>query len=130
MQPAVWREDEMLSPCMPPRVKQSNEPLALRIHRRDVWALLPVTANAAQAEVIQVIGTLVLPSDDVVDLVSHHRDILRERAVLARTPGAALDRVAKLLGKSHDAARTVRSASAWSLSKLSMSFSRMISSYS
>ena len=53
-----------------------------------------------------------LPADDVVDLMREDGAFLREMAVFARAMCAALDGVANLRRDLHDAARTVRNASA------------------
>ena len=69
-----------------------------------------VAANTRQTQVIEIIGTLMLSPDDVIDLMGKHRSFLREVAVLADTAGAALNRVSDQVGDRREATRMVRNA--------------------
>src|SRR4051794_28475547 len=71
-----------------------------------------------------------LPSNDVIDLVAQNRGRLREQAILTGVASTVLDQLSGLSGNFHEAARTDKNASAWSLRTLSISFSRTISAYS
>ncbi len=60
-------------------------------------ALLLIAAEAAQAEVVDVIGAAVLAANDVINLVKQHGRLLGRRAILARTSGALPHELASLV---------------------------------
>jgi hypothetical protein len=72
----VRLEEEMLVPSVEPRVEQADNrkaPRRDRIDRRDVGALLEVAAQAAEAQVVRLVGAEVLARDDVIHLMRQDR---------------------------------------------------------
>jgi hypothetical protein len=55
MQASVLAQGEVLSPGMTPGMKQGHDEVSLRIYRCDIRALLQITTNATQAEIIRII---------------------------------------------------------------------------
>src|SRR5262245_1168800 len=113
---------------MLPRMKQGHGEVGDGVHRSDVRALFQIATSAAQTEVVRIIRPTVLTGDDVIDLVRNDRGLLGKMAVLARTLSAALDQLPYCARHLHEAARIVQSPSAWSRSRLRVSFSFTISS--
>src|SRR6478735_8944824 len=121
---------EVLEPGVATGMIQRHHVARSRVDGRDVRALLLIAADAAQAEVVDVIGAEVLAANDVINLVRQHGRVLGQRAILARTSGALPHELASLVRQTHEAKRTARSSSACSLSKLRVSLSRTSSEYS
>ena len=76
-----------------------------------VRALLQIATNAAEAQVIGIIRSAVLPPDGVVDLMGQNRR-LRKAAVLTGAVGTPLDQLPRVARQLHEAARMVQNSSA------------------
>ena len=93
-------------------MEQGHDDAGSWIDRRNIRTLLQIAANATETQIVQVIGPLVLSSDDVINLMEQDRCLLREVAVLAAGASPALHSLSGLAGEPHEAARTVQNASA------------------
>jgi hypothetical protein len=91
VQPTVRVEGEVLPPPLAPRVKEGDNEASFGIDGGEVRSLLLVAPDAAQTEVVDVIGPLVLLSDDMIDLMREDRRFLREPAIFTGPAGASLD---------------------------------------
>jgi len=81
----------MIVPQVPTRVEQRDDAAGVGVDGRDVWSLLQVATHTAEAEVLELVGAAVLPTDDVIDLVGQQGRSLRQPAVLARALRTSLD---------------------------------------
>lgn len=93
-------------------MEESHDELRIWIHGRNVRSFLQVAADTAEAKVLGVIGSTVLPPNDVIDLMRQNRRILRKAAVLADPLSALLDQLPHIAGDFHDAARIDQKSSA------------------
>jgi allantoicase len=66
MQPSAWVQGEVLLPGMAPRMKQGHEETRRRVDGRDVRALVQITANATEAEILNIVCPLALSSDPMM----------------------------------------------------------------
>ncbi len=103
---------EMFLPRLPPGVIERHDEVGLGVDGRDIRPLLQVAANAAQAQIVGIVRSAVLPSDDVVNLMGQNRRVLGKTAVLTRGVRTSLDQVPRVARKPHEAARTVQNSSA------------------
>ena len=62
-------EDEMFRPGLTSGMKEGHDRACFRVDRGDVRPLLQVASDAAQTEIVQVVGSSMLSPDDVIDLV-------------------------------------------------------------
>lgn len=58
----------MFRPDIAPRMKEANDFAAMRVNAGNVWTLEAVAMDASQGEVINIGGSAMLASDDVIDL--------------------------------------------------------------
>ncbi len=88
-------EEEVFSPEVATGVEQVDDQPGLRVHATEVGSLVRVAAVTGQAEVVGVVGTAVLPGDDVFHMEGVERDQgLGDAAVLAAVFSPACDQLA------------------------------------
>lgn len=112
VQPTLCVEGEVLPPPLAPRMKEGDNEAVLGVDGGEVRSLLQVTADATQTEVVHVVGSMVLLSDDMIDLMREDRRFLREPAIFAGSVGAPLDERPHIPRDRHEAARRVQRSSA------------------
>ena len=88
----------MIEPGVAAGVIQRRYDARVRIDGRDVRALLLIAANTRQAEVVDLVGTSVLATHDVIDLVRQHGCVFRKSAILACISCTLPDELASFAG--------------------------------
>jgi hypothetical protein len=86
--------------------------------------------DAAETQILEVVRAAVLSTDDMINLMGQRGCSGRKPAILANVGRPTTNEFTGLGGNGHDAVRKVDRSSAWSLSRLRVSFSRTISAYS
>jgi hypothetical protein len=89
-----------------------NDEICLGVDRCYIGPFLQVATNATQAQVPDIVGPTVLPSNDMVDLMRENRRILRKMAVFTGVVGPLLDQLSRIARELHEAARIVQNSSA------------------
>src|SRR5581483_6733438 len=87
---------KMTLPGLASRVEQSHDSAGQWIAAAEVWTLVEIAAVATPATVIRIIGSAVLPGDDVLCMeLGQRRAATWQVAVLAALPGSCADQLAK-----------------------------------
>lgn len=77
----------MISPAILAGGKKGNSHPAIRTDSREIGPVVGVAMDAAQGEVDRLVGSLVLPRDNVFDMVRCLGMLLRIKAVFATIAG-------------------------------------------
>jgi NhaP-type Na+/H+ and K+/H+ antiporter len=83
---------EVLIPLILTGVKQSHECTAFRVKGAQIRPFMRVAVVTGESEVFTVVGSAMLASDDVLDVIGEKRlGRLRQAAVFAAMPGPLID---------------------------------------
>lgn len=73
----------MFSPNLLPRVKQQHNRSGHRINSREIWPLLSIALRAREAKIFDMVVSLVLRRNDMIDVETELPDKFRNQTVLA-----------------------------------------------
>ena len=79
---------KVIVPPLVSRMKQLCDPTSMGIDPREVWALVKITVNASQSQVVETVVAAMNPRDDVLDVKGgQRRSLLAQLTILAPISG-------------------------------------------
>ncbi len=82
---------EMIGPIVTPRIKQRDDRPCKRIGPGQVRAFAETAAVAGKGQIAVIVGAIMLPDDDMLDVVCKRTTVLRKEAVFTTIRGPAAD---------------------------------------